>query len=846
MTAVKRRLCSMDDEPFDSFKRRHIQQVKSDTASAAPQSSPGYKNEVLNSKPQGCSKSTFESKKSRTRSLNSKFGWKERLQDAFGTKHPHESETENRSMSASHRQLEMKISDTIGSPVLPSMTINSKAKSIAEEPLASNRGKLRIVASRNELSSQKPKRIPQYIHQRRLWKELIELEEIGKRLPPQDDKERPPYLHFISKNGTDESGKRSGMKPPRLVPLSNLLISAKEYHDLSLLTPVALEREERYNWGHIKKNAHFRNKIMRNKTRVLQMSSQAPVPSANALGRRFRTSRQSGKPRTQNRPSRNHERGARLKFTMSKHSSPKRPVKPASSTSIRPSKKETVLRDDCPCLFMPGPRPITRKYFLPPANDRSSPVNSSRRISRDPLSTLPRVEGNVERTIPDQGLAQLDQAIREKIHDVISPYPIECDPISPRPMPDPQLEKKQQKKIRFANSFESDCRNPDPLERNRILSIRRPDGLKEANRKQNTPARLDSNADATNAIRAEQREEDQRSSNHGHIDYRREFSNLHNVPVVSSRKSVEKENDLQESRPTCPKSSFPKVESLKQNAEAELIQFLAKLDSKEEMETRSNLAHLLVTPGPTEKNLDLSIHEIGPKTVALNADVKASKLYPGESETVLAPETPPSSENERVGWRNPTPGGFDLSGVGDPGSRSSHVFATSTSGLNSHSSSSSFHPLASGNTNSDKSPRECPDCPAGEPIVKNVVGLGSVEHETSHGDSSEESWNGFPCLKESEHSSIFSYDTSSGQSSGSSEGHSLESLNERTHAVEPPCSQVRLKPGKKKTPPANEGIQANKILVECRPFPNPCRRKRIDFFPSYFSTRPRPLPLNDT
>jgi hypothetical protein len=122
------------------------------------------------------------------------------------------------------------------------------------------------------------------------WRnELFQLDGNGERMSPRNHKKRLSVLPLkpISRND-DEDKKWSHKKPKKLVPLSNFLISAKEYYELSILTPVALEREERYNWGHLKKNARVKKKLMRRKIRVLEMSSQAPAPSVEILERRFR------------------------------------------------------------------------------------------------------------------------------------------------------------------------------------------------------------------------------------------------------------------------------------------------------------------------------------------------------------------------------------------------------------------------------------------------------------------------------------------------------------------------------------------------------------------------------
>jgi len=264
----------MEDESFDSFKRRHIEQVKSNTNSAAPNSSKSDKNVPI--APPVSPKTSFAKIKSQSRS-SSKFRWEERLEEAFGTIGHHEySDIAGKPTSSpSQRQLDMRISDGIRSPILVNTTTSNKERGILEEKVGGDKSKvLRRAAfkfgnSNSESShSRKPTRIRRYNNRCSLWKELLELEGKGRRIPPPDHQESHSDLQPVSKND-NERLKRAVKKPKKLVPLSDLLLSAKEYYNLSILTPVALEREERYNWGHIKKNARVRNKIMRSKIRVL-------------------------------------------------------------------------------------------------------------------------------------------------------------------------------------------------------------------------------------------------------------------------------------------------------------------------------------------------------------------------------------------------------------------------------------------------------------------------------------------------------------------------------------------------------------------------------------------------
>lgn len=183
----------------------------------------------------------------------------------------------------------MKISDGIRSPILVETTTSNEERNILEQNFGCDKSKLprraafKLGNSNSKSShSSKSTRIRRYNNRCSLWKELLELEGKSRRIPPLDNQESRSDLQPVSRNDNERS-KRAVKKPKKLVPLTDLLISAREYYNLSILTPVALEREERYNWGHIKKNARVRNRIMRSKIRVLQMSSQAPDPSAEGL-----------------------------------------------------------------------------------------------------------------------------------------------------------------------------------------------------------------------------------------------------------------------------------------------------------------------------------------------------------------------------------------------------------------------------------------------------------------------------------------------------------------------------------------------------------------------------------
>ncbi|MBW0506925.1 hypothetical protein O181_046640 [Austropuccinia psidii MF-1] len=62
----------------------------------------------------------------------------------------------------------------------------------------------------------------------------------------------------------------------KTMPMSHLILSTKDYYDLSRLSPIALKREEKYNWGHIKTPSKLRSHKTSTKFGPLDMSSQAP------------------------------------------------------------------------------------------------------------------------------------------------------------------------------------------------------------------------------------------------------------------------------------------------------------------------------------------------------------------------------------------------------------------------------------------------------------------------------------------------------------------------------------------------------------------------------------------
>ncbi|POW09269.1 hypothetical protein PSHT_09217, partial [Puccinia striiformis] len=364
---MKRRLSStsLADEPFDCYKRRRIEELKSNNPAVPKAFSRGNGNdhtgldvtvssylfsphnwptgrELRRVKPfkdtnqsmliqpilsltaqlslQRSLTSTLGRKKCRG-SSSSNLRWEERLQEAFGVTCPHETQPEEKSRSSSHRQLELTISDGIRSPTLPSKTTDGKERSISQgKPAYVKPRHFRHEDFSTLLSKRKPshptsdKRAPGGIRHLHLWYELLQPDEKLGRLRPQEDKKCVSLPRDVLKKEDDESNKRSCKKPQKLFPLPNLLISGREYYNLSILTPIALEREERYNWGHVKKSPRVKNKIMRSKLRVLDMSSQAPVPSPEVLDSRFRTTRESSKKRSQPKPSCKPKSSAPMNF----------------------------------------------------------------------------------------------------------------------------------------------------------------------------------------------------------------------------------------------------------------------------------------------------------------------------------------------------------------------------------------------------------------------------------------------------------------------------------------------------------------------------------------------------
>ncbi|KAH9447824.1 hypothetical protein Pst134EB_021821 [Puccinia striiformis f. sp. tritici] len=319
---MKRRLSStsLADEPFDCYKRRRIEELKSNNPAVPKSFSRGNGNDHTGLDVTRSLTSTLGRKKCRV-SSSSNLRWEERLQEAFGFTCPHETQPEEKPRSSSHRQLELTISDGIKSPTLPSKTVDTKERSISQgKPAYVKPRHLRHEDFSNLRSKSKPsrptseKRAPGGIRHLHLWYELLQPEKKFGRMPPQDDKKCVSLPRAVFKTEDDESNKRSCKKPQKLFPLPNLLISGKEYYNLSILTPIALEREERYNWGHVKKSPRVKNKIMRSKLRVLDMSSQAPVPSPEVLDSRFRTNTESSKKRSQLKPSCKPKSSARANF----------------------------------------------------------------------------------------------------------------------------------------------------------------------------------------------------------------------------------------------------------------------------------------------------------------------------------------------------------------------------------------------------------------------------------------------------------------------------------------------------------------------------------------------------
>ncbi|EFP90039.1 uncharacterized protein PGTG_15887 [Puccinia graminis f. sp. tritici CRL 75-36-700-3] len=408
---MKRRLCSTDDESFDSFKRRHIAHAKSETNSAAPQSSRGYRKDLLGLNDtdqvasahsgvthrtcvfaQGSSTSTLGKKGCQARAVSSKSGWEERLEKAFGAIHPDESNPGKKLVSSSHRELELTSSDGIRSPALSKTDVanSEKRKTFINnlqciKPTLLARDQLKNGRSKPESSCiKKIKRPPWDINPLGWRNELFQLDGNGERMSPRNHKKRLSPLEPISRNHNGDK-KRSDKKPKKLVPLSNLLISAKEYYELSILTPVALEREERYNWGHLKKNARVKKKLMRRKIRVLEMSSQAPAPSVEILERRFRAHRESAKQRAQLRPSCKPQSSTYTKLT-EKHLGAPRPAVGAETANQREPALNNEHRQSSPQTQIP----LISKYFPDPAeNSRSFPFKSCSGRPPGPVSISP-------------------------------------------------------------------------------------------------------------------------------------------------------------------------------------------------------------------------------------------------------------------------------------------------------------------------------------------------------------------------------------------------------------------------------------------------------------------------
>ncbi|KAI9612647.1 hypothetical protein H4Q26_007804 [Puccinia striiformis f. sp. tritici PST-130] len=301
---MKRRLSStsLADEPFDCYKRRRIEELKSNNPAVPKSFSRGNGNDHTGL--DVTVSSYLFSPHNWPTEIVDIHSWKKEVSSQFLIQSqmgrtaagsiwvhlPHETQPEEKPRSSSHRQLELTISDGIKSPTLPSKTdfSNLRSKSKPSRPTSE-------------------KRAPGGIRHLHLWYELLQPEKKFGRMPPQDDKKCVSLPRAVFKTEDDESNKRSCKKPQKLFPLPNLLISGKEYYNLSILTPIALEREERYNWGHVKKSPRVKNKIMRSKLRVLDMSSQAPVPSPE-------NHTESSKKRSQLKPSCKPKSSARANF----------------------------------------------------------------------------------------------------------------------------------------------------------------------------------------------------------------------------------------------------------------------------------------------------------------------------------------------------------------------------------------------------------------------------------------------------------------------------------------------------------------------------------------------------
>lgn len=164
--------------------------------------------------------------------------------------------------------------------MLPTTHASPRIKQkVSGKKIGSNKRKPRInldFAQRFKKSFKKPKRAPAALHRCEKSNTILASRKCDEKNSTQGD--NLSLLPFTFTRKAPNYCKRSLKSRQRMMPLSTFIISPKEYCKLSVLTPVALEREERYNWGHLKKHARVRNEIMRKKERVLQMSSQARAP----------------------------------------------------------------------------------------------------------------------------------------------------------------------------------------------------------------------------------------------------------------------------------------------------------------------------------------------------------------------------------------------------------------------------------------------------------------------------------------------------------------------------------------------------------------------------------------
>ncbi|WAQ88037.1 hypothetical protein PtA15_9A162 [Puccinia triticina] len=776
MTAMKRRLCSMDDESFDSFKRRHIEQAKSETNSAAL--GPLKENPIgLN----GSSATTLDKKGCRAR-FSSNFEFEGQLEEAFRVIQPNKPEPEKKSISPSHRELELTISDGIRSPVLPNTVASTGGHRIpftkqcrSVKPKLPGRENFKNARNKPESSRfRKPKRSPRDINQFPLWNDIFQMKEKGRWKSPRSRTIRPPPPQLI-RQIDDECTKPSAKKPKSLIPLSSLLISAKDYYELSILTPVGLQRDEKYNWGHLKKNAQIRNNLMRQKIRhrVLEMSSQAPAPSTEVLERRFRANRESEKLRSQRRPSCNFKSNPYKNLAEKHHGAGRLShLTPCTGTS---NPNEHMLNNRHTNFSTRAQIPTISKYFPPPSkNNLSFPVRSFPDEPHDPVSTSPPIEGNAGPDSRIENSTRSGEAIQDTLDD-LSRHEIKACANPPAPLRFSEI-KHYPKKITVAI-------DPESQRQSRVTrdqKIYRSSKYADPNPKTPLVLHSDTNSDDP---QQEGKGVSEVARSHKAIDSNRGTSALDDViPLaIPSRDEGRNEEAIQQ-EPACCRSS--QVGQLNEN-NPERESLLQRSTGVHLEEGRKNNHD---RPDPPRSSGVKSAGEFEKS----NADMKASKVNTVE---------PDLSDFEPI----PSDG---------------------------------FVPLNFEDSNSLKSSNKCQILPL---IGENKIGSRELDEESFDTDYTAESWPGFPCFDEG----IKKASSFSNNSSDSLWG-DRDVLTGNPKFEGPPCSQVRSSRGHKTVPVVKQDSRTNKIQIECCAFQNPCRRRRIDFMPSYFSTRPPPFRVNDT